>query len=830
MPGSLFFGGGYFGQYTNLAQQVRGRISWAQAEAPLVATRGRLSWTGLQHTVLTRGRISWADGEAPFVVTRGRISWAESEAPRHPARGRISWSSVRLASSPTRGRISWTVLLQAAVPTVTPLDPTQLHYAAPVYFVQIDVTVPEALTLRFSDRYIPAATDFAECLPLVLEWGEISDRLSLLDGGGAPSTFELALTNTRPVAGHASFSSLLAANTIEAAKVTVYRYDALFGLDTLETIWAGYIEEATELDDRIVRLRASDVTLLLENALPITVINKTDFVDATGAAIGKPIPRPVGVQKGVQAIPIVDGAVTTLRADMTTTQTSVPVADSAEFPTSGTVQIGTEQITYTGKTSTSLTGATRGASSTPVDEHNTGDTVMRLRGSYKLVVGEGTTDFPVSDISNIRVRGVKPRTSPTVNLAETVGSRKLATITFTVSSAKNFHTFPLGNPVTVAVAALSFPVLNGGASGVNIVRTVSVPTSMEMGKHTRRLRYRITRGGNTVGTVNWQVQRRLAGGTFATVAQGLSASNQASGTIFSATDDAEYMSFAAEEIKLIITYNNTNDGSFNLVVDEYSFRPVQSFGVSGDSTVGIVLGEVTCDVSGVKDDGAGTISGTPSLLLENPADVVAWLLSLYPYAITRAGWSTSRSALSGYKWAFLLGRDRAPRFSELRRLIGDQSKSRLTIERGEARLAVFPSSPSTDLELEYARDLWAEQAAAAQFTSRTQVITKLVVTDGKGDVTNVGSGAIEGQLELPWVTDASTVSALGTFWANWLGRVRALLATVGYQKLLPLRKGQVVELDTHPVLGPFTGLVLEKHYLLGDDNPDRIRIVAVDPT
>ena len=42
---------------------------------------------------------------------------------------------------------------------------------------------------------------------------------------------------------------------------------------------------------------------------------------------------------------------------------------TAGFPTSGTLLVGTEQITYTGTTSTTFTGITRGANSTTAAAH-----------------------------------------------------------------------------------------------------------------------------------------------------------------------------------------------------------------------------------------------------------------------------------------------------------------------------------------------------------------------------------------------------------------------------------------------------------------------------
>ena len=48
---------------------------------------------------------------------------------------------------------------------------------------------------------------------------------------------------------------------------------------------------------------------------------------------------------------------------------ALTVDTTAGFPTSGTLLIGTEQITYTGTTSTTFTGITRGANSTTAAAH-----------------------------------------------------------------------------------------------------------------------------------------------------------------------------------------------------------------------------------------------------------------------------------------------------------------------------------------------------------------------------------------------------------------------------------------------------------------------------
>ena len=71
-------------------------------------------------------------------------------------------------------------------------------------------------------------------------------------------------------------------------------------------------------------------------------------------------------------------ATTTLTSGITDTATTgITLTDASQFPTSGTnfIQIGTEEISYTGITSGVLSGVTRGVRNTTAAAHNGGDTV-----------------------------------------------------------------------------------------------------------------------------------------------------------------------------------------------------------------------------------------------------------------------------------------------------------------------------------------------------------------------------------------------------------------------------------------------------------------------
>lgn len=63
---------------------------------------------------------------------------------------------------------------------------------------------------------------------------------------------------------------------------------------------------------------------------------------------------------------------TTLASDITNSETEINLVDASNFPSSGTIKIMEEQITYSGKTGNTLTGCSRGANSTIAYSHKKG--------------------------------------------------------------------------------------------------------------------------------------------------------------------------------------------------------------------------------------------------------------------------------------------------------------------------------------------------------------------------------------------------------------------------------------------------------------------------
>ena len=73
-----------------------------------------------------------------------------------------------------------------------------------------------------------------------------------------------------------------------------------------------------------------------------------------------------------------DTVTTTLSSSIDDDDTTIPVTSASSFDSTGTIIIDSENITYTGTTSTTFTGATRGAESTTAASHDSGATVAQI--------------------------------------------------------------------------------------------------------------------------------------------------------------------------------------------------------------------------------------------------------------------------------------------------------------------------------------------------------------------------------------------------------------------------------------------------------------------
>lgn len=84
---------------------------------------------------------------------------------------------------------------------------------------------------------------------------------------------------------------------------------------------------------------------------------------------------PGSLDTAVELIQPANNALTTLDGNLTINAVTIVVQSTAAFSTSGLIMVGSEIISYTGKTSTSFTGCVRGFNGSTATTHTTGTTV-----------------------------------------------------------------------------------------------------------------------------------------------------------------------------------------------------------------------------------------------------------------------------------------------------------------------------------------------------------------------------------------------------------------------------------------------------------------------
>lgn len=744
-------------------------------------------------------------------------------------------------------------------------------HVEPVLLAEIAFTVPSPLVLRVSDDN--RAELGQEWLGLVQSWGAIEERLNPLTPGGAPATTEIAFFNTRAVAGRARLSDLIrsAHNTIGAwefkgARVRVLRLDAGLALGDEEVLGEFSLEEPTEIDETVLRLRMSDASLLLEDQADLVTITPELFPNADPDDIGKTIPLAIGSLKKVRALAIVAGASTPLTAAVAIGATSLPVSDTSRFPTTFpfNVQIDDEVKACSNKTATTLTVAALATA------HVKGATVWEARSgakAYRFAVCENRGPHKTQSVPNVYANEVLQTSGVTVDLDETtlVAGRSFVVI--------NFSALPFvrrqGNVDTVGVSATS-PVhssvsrfsnntpmapMNCGPGGNSQTATLPAAPSGTIVDVGRTLVFEITGVG---GSGVWEIRRDSSTGPIL--------SSGATGTPLFGVN-APYSWSSGTTYGSQVLYGKSDNG-FNVRINtvredvelEIAVDAVKSgtVALSGDSSAEVIFGTITCDVEGLQDDAAGSVSGLGFRQLVNPHDVVKLaMVQVFGVAPSALGdWRPARAQLhaAGYVWAGLIGADEGKRaklsFSEFRRRVEEQSRCRLFVERGLWELLYLDDAPVPAQVLTYGRDVAEDVPARPLRTDRTRVFDAVIVNaqrDFSGAASRSTSGGYlytkrvgaatgsETTLALDLVQDQRTADALATFWQRWWSRQRWQVDLVGHQNLLGLRMGDCFALDEHPILAVHGGIALVfrivgKSYLLSDENPSRIRLTGIEAT
>ena len=260
------------------------------------------------------------------------------------------------------------------------------------------------LTLRVSDQSIVDAPDGNSYLGLLVGLPEVDGGFDDITKVNEPRELSLNFANARSVEGFDRFSDLLITYPIAFATVTIKWW--LKGADAeadLITEFVGEAEGPTSITVDSVTVQVSGIEFSQRTLLPLYKINVDDFPSAADVALGRVVGPVIGSVKGIPIWPVDVGERDTLREYITSLETSIlKLSDASAFPSSGTVLISSEEITYAGKSGNDLTTLTRGVGGSTASFHNRGAAVQEKKSEYVYL---GPT-FPMENVSAVKVAGV----------------------------------------------------------------------------------------------------------------------------------------------------------------------------------------------------------------------------------------------------------------------------------------------------------------------------------------------------------------------------------------------------------------------------------------
>ena len=480
-------------------------------------------------------------------------------------------------------------------------------------------------------------------------------------------------------------------------------------------------------------------------------INRTEFPNADVDDVGKPAHQIVGTVKKIPAHAVVAGPDSVVRATMGTGDTTVPIWDDFydAIPSSGTVIIGNEVITYGAKSGSAgsrvLSSITRGASSSPVESHLKDDVIIQVLTEYvylvaghmmksidkvyvrwqgkviplaagqysvnnnntTLVVGKTLTTISFTSPPLVTSRGGGGSISDTIGVLDTIGiSQSNAESSFTDAGSDETVTLTPGNNWT-----------NGSSVEVNLA-AVNISKTLSSGQYIKRMDFQRSSGGVS-GAYNVYLRQNFGGSiTEVLVFSGI---NRVGGSPVQILGGAWGLSLV-----WVNQSGNTlaNPGSFVISVSSktvtYAVSTAASktgtvtktgtVSLSASSSAEKVIGDaVLFDGQGYADDGSGTYTGSANALIEKPADVLHLLArhigGVPANKLDVPSFVTARGdAPSSYKLAGVLT-DRSTNLKELLIALGMQSRVKVDwhVEKLTARFLkssyAAPAKTITEKEL-----------------------------------------------------------------------------------------------------------------------------------
>lgn len=501
-------------------------------------------------------------------------------------------------------------------------------------------------------------------------------------------------------------------------------------------------------------------------------------------SVGAYIPWYFNRFKRARLIPYYTGAQCALRRSITSSETFIPVDDVdllARFPAADAdpaekaFQIEGERVLYTSlqlfEEAPGFVGCTRGIDTTPA-AHSLGAAIYEFVGTHRYILGHNPGGHVHQGIDTVYVNGIaKPASVPpthTISLA-------------TVAVGEDERT---GGDVSVAVVDFDMTTLEAITS--ELLQPTTITTAIHhMTQNIYSPNGTLLRTGQAIGSVSGTgagspgAAPRVFGGGFSAVG----------------VDEVRYVTRTIPPPPPTIGY-----------------APPQ-------------LGSVTADIRGLKDDGSGSITGTPNALLKRPAHITEMIMrQAYQQgsATFDATWddALAKQASFNMEWAFgFVPMD----FRAFAGLVELQSRTFITQNKEGVWQAIFRNRGVASTTLEPARRV----AFTWGWTPRQQVFTDLVVSYGQGEnqkeLTVESETALDvsepqtGGVTFPWIVKTGLAEQEGEDRLSLVDHQRRQgRATMTWDAATVL-KSDIVAVE-HPSLAPY-----------GETLQWRVRGVSVRP-
>ena len=207
--------------------------------------------------------------------------------------------------------------------------------------------------------------------PLLTELGDVTQSVE----PGRRSSCRFTVSNEPYGSSGARFSSYFSASKIEGRSVTIREVFREGG--SSRTLFVGVVRSRSYTQDE-VEVEVIGSELARSKRLDM-MVSEADWTRAKPADIGQSIPVVFNDVPDLVGPVVAWNAHSRLAAELDSSSTDPIELDSVEgFPSSGTIRIDREKISFTGITNNTLTGVTRGASSTTAAAHIEGSLVIMV--------------------------------------------------------------------------------------------------------------------------------------------------------------------------------------------------------------------------------------------------------------------------------------------------------------------------------------------------------------------------------------------------------------------------------------------------------------------